>query len=112
MFETYNKSYIFQNLVWMRKDDFLLYHLVAVVQMAPFVASPTVRVIQPVQMINDDKFARFLGKFIATISKNAPYLNNVEGQDNNNVLLMGMFGAHISKDAPYLSIVDLAKPSD
>ena len=49
MFETYNKSDIFQNLDWMRKDDHLV---VQDVQMAPFVASPAVRVIQPVQMID------------------------------------------------------------
>ena len=49
MFETYNKSDIFQNLVWMRKDDHLV---VQDVQMAQFVASPAARVIQPVQMID------------------------------------------------------------
>ena len=84
IFETYNKSDIFQNLVWMRKDD----HLVAQdVQMAPFVASPAVRVIQPVQMIDvrmrkddhqwDEKHVQ-MGKFIAPIQAHAPYLKNVE----------------------------------
>merc|ERR1719394_2255995 len=100
MFETYNKSYIFKNLVWTRKDDHLV---VQVVQLAPFVASPAVRVIQPVQMIDvrmrkdehvvvkDVQLAQFvaspavrviqhvqMGKFIAPIQAHAPYLKNVE----------------------------------
>ena len=63
----------------MRKDDHLV---VQDVQLAPFVASPPVRVIQPVQTtvrkdLMDDNNVQ-MGKFIAAISANAPYLKNVE----------------------------------
>merc|ERR1711872_189485 len=70
--------------VRMRKDEHVV---VKDVQLAPFVASPAVRVIQPVQMIDvrmrkdnhqwDEKHVQ-MGKFIAPIQAHAPYLKNVE----------------------------------
>ena len=125
MFETYNKSYIFQNLVWMRKDDHLV---VQDVQMAQFVASPAARVIQPVQMIDvrmrkdvhvvvrDVQLAPFVAspavRVIQPVQMIDVRMRKDDHQWDEKHVQMGKFIAPIQAHAPYLKNVELAKPSD
>ena len=98
------------------------------VQMAPFVVSHPVRVIQPVQMIDvrmrkdehvvvkDVQLAPFVASPAVRVIQHVQMIDVRMRKDDHQWdekhVQMGKFIAPIQAHAPYLKNVELAKPSD